>query len=299
VDGNWVFVALTYDAGNGGIAVVQRSGAGYALGRVVPLPLAATGLALTHDGNLLIAAAGAEVYFLDVSANAVTVVGFVSDGASAGSIWASVTADDRWLFVCDETAGQLTVIDLNRARSSGFSQASILGTILVGAEPTAMVFSPDGVWAYTTVQTVSKVLDWPIACTQEGTTDPALVNPQGAVVVFNVALAASNPSVAVTSTGQFVPAGCSPVRLALSPDALTLYVTARNSNQVLALDPAKFATDPMNALTGAAPVGVAPVPLRGSIPARWWWLAIRTASRLSRRMAKPFFSRITIPVRCS
>jgi DNA-binding beta-propeller fold protein YncE len=266
-DGNWVFVALTNDAGDGGIAVVQRSAAGYAMARVVPLPLAATGLALTHDGNLLIAAAGAEVYFLDVSgvstggAGAVTIAGFLSDGASAGSIWASVTADDGWLFVCDETAGQLTVIDVNRALSSGFSQSSIMGTILVGAAPTATVFSHDGVWAYTTVQTVSSYLGWPIACTEEGTTDPTLVNPQGAVVVFNVAVAASNPSLAVTSTSQFVPAGCSPVRLALSPDALTLYVTARNSNEVLALDPSKFATDPMNAVTGAAPVGIAPVPV--------------------------------------
>jgi DNA-binding beta-propeller fold protein YncE len=248
--------------------VPQRSDAKYALSRVVPLPLGATGLALTHDGNLLIAAAGNEVYFLDVGgvsaggSSAVTMVGSLSDGAAAGSIWASVTPDDRWLFVCDETAGQLTVIDLNHARSSGFSQASIRGTIVVGSAPTATVFSPDGVWAYTTIETVSNRLGWPKACIQEGqTADQTLVRPQGAVVVINVALAASNPSQAVASSGQYVPAGCSPVRLALSPDGLTLYVTARNNNEVLALDTTRFATDPMNALMGTAPVGIAPVPV--------------------------------------
>ncbi|MGO9263183.1 MAG: hypothetical protein ACLQU1_43925 [Bryobacteraceae bacterium] len=247
--------------------VVQGSGGRYRLAGVVPLPYAATGIALTHDGNLLIAAAGAEVYFLDVSGvnaggvGAVTVVGFLSDGSGAGSIWVSVTADDSWLFVCDEDSGQLTVINLNIARAHSFSQASIVGTIPLGAAPTSTVFSPDGTLAYTTVLTVSSLLGWPIACTEEGTTDPTLVNPQGAVVVFNVALAVSNPRAAVTQFSQFVPAGCSPVRLALSPDGLTLYATARNSNEILALDTTKFAADPLDAVTATAPVGTAPVPV--------------------------------------
>jgi hypothetical protein len=111
-----VFVALTSAAGNGGIAVVRRSGAGYTLGGVIPLPLGAEGIALTHDGNLPIVTAG------------------------AGSIWASVTPDDEWLFVCDETAKQVTVIDLNLARSTGFSQTSIRGALSVGAEPISIVF---------------------------------------------------------------------------------------------------------------------------------------------------------------
>ncbi len=266
-DGAWVFVGLTYDSGAGGIAVVKRSGAGYAVARVIPLAYAATGLALTHDGNLLIAAAGPEVYFLDLSgvssggASAITAGYSMSDGPNAGSIWVSVTPDDQTLFVCDENTGQLTVIDLKSARLNGFSAASVLGTILLGAAPTATVFSPDGQWAYTTVEVVSSALGWSKTCTQEGSTSPALVNSQGAVVMFNVATAVSQPSQAVTLFGQFVPAGCSPVRLAFSPDGLTLYVTARNNNEVLALDVSKFASDPMHAVIGAAPVGPRPVPV--------------------------------------
>jgi DNA-binding beta-propeller fold protein YncE len=266
-DGAWVFVALTYDFGAGGIAVLQRSGAGYALARVAPLGLAATGIAITHDGNLLMAASGSQVYFLDLSrlnsggAGTVATIGSMSDGSNAGSVWVSVTPDDRALFVCDENTGQLTVIDLNAARSRGFSAGSILGRIPVGVAPTETVFSSDGAWGYTTVESVSSALGWAKMCTQEGSTNPALVNPQGAVVVFNVATAVSRPSQAVISPGQFVPAGCSPVRLVLSPDGVALYVTARNNNQVLALDPSRFSSDPLHAVIATAPVGAAPVPV--------------------------------------
>jgi DNA-binding beta-propeller fold protein YncE len=261
-DGAWVYVGLTNPAGNGGIAVVRKAGAAYALDHVVPLSAAATGLAITHDGSLLVAAAGSLVFFLTVNGGAVTLAGVMSDGVNAGSVWASVTAGDRWVFVCDENTGQLTVIDLNRARANGFAPSAILGTVLVGSAPTATVFSPDGVWAYTTVEIVSNRLGWAKACIQEGqTASQTLVNPPGAVVVIRVSDAVSNPVGALTSAGQFVPAGCSPVRLALSPDGLTMYVTARNSNAVLALDTTKFASDPLHAEIGRTTVGIAPVPV--------------------------------------
>ncbi len=266
-DGKWVYVGLTNDSASGGVAVVQRTGERYALAGVAPLQNATTGLALTHDGTLLIVAAGPEVYFLDVSgvssrgASAVSLIGSISDGANAGSIWVSITPDDHWLFVCDEDTGVLTVIDLTIARPSGFPTSSVVGTIQLGAAPTSIAFSGDGSTAYVTVITVSSFLGWPIICTQEGSTSPALVNPQGAIVFLNVAAAVSHPNQAVTSLGQFVPAGCSPVRAVLSSDGLTLYATARNNNEVLALDPSRFGSDPMHAIIASAPVGAAPVPV--------------------------------------
>jgi DNA-binding beta-propeller fold protein YncE len=81
-------------------------------------------------------------------------------------------------------------------------------------------------------------------------------------VWFNVATAVNHPNQAVTQFSQFIPSGCSPARVVASPDGRTLYATARNNNEVLALDPLKFASNPMNAIVGAAPVGVAPVPVR-------------------------------------
>jgi DNA-binding beta-propeller fold protein YncE len=104
-------------------------------------------------------------------------------------------------------------------------------------------------------------LGWPNACPQEGAnTGPALVNPQGAVAVVGVASATADPH-AAASQAVYVPAGCSPVRLALAHDGKTVYVTARASNQAIALDATKFLSDPLHAMTGAATVGTAPVPV--------------------------------------
>lgn len=266
-DGNFVFVGVAT-----GVAVIERSDAVYRLARVIPLPRSVYGIALTHDGRLLAAAAQdstvAGVYFLDVSgvstrgASAVNVLGFFSDGGQTGAVNVSITANDRWLFVCDESFGQLTVVDLDRVRAGGLGPASITGSIRLRGAPTATVFSPDGVWAYTTIEIVSQSLGWPTDCPLEGQLGTrAPVNPQGAVVVLNVALATTNPAAAAPLASQFVPAGCSPVRLAISPDGGTVYVTARNSNAVFALDTAKFGSDPIHAIIGSAPVGVAPVPV--------------------------------------
>jgi DNA-binding beta-propeller fold protein YncE len=266
-DGGLVFVGLAT-----GVAIIKQSNSGYTLARVVALPRSAYGIALTHDGQLLAVAAQdgsvTGIYFIDVSglaargADAAAVVGFLSEGAHAGAVNLSITADDRWLFVCDESFGQLTIVDLNRVRSGDLGANAIVGTIRLHGAPTATVFSPDGVWAYTTIEMVDSFLGWPKACILEGqNVSQTLVYPQGAVVVINVALATGSPALAAPAAGQFVPAGCSPVRLARSPEGNTLYVTARNSNMVLALDTAKFAFDPMHALTGSALVGVAPVPV--------------------------------------
>jgi DNA-binding beta-propeller fold protein YncE len=267
-DEAWVFVGMVGDSSPaGGIAMIELGNGGYALRRVISLSNAATGLAITREGDLLIVAAGAEVYFFDVSglatggADAVFLAGSISDGGGAGSIWASVTADDRTLFICDEDSDQITVVNLAAARTNGFTPNSILGTIRLGASPTSIAFSSDGSTAYVTVLWVANQLGWPLACPAEGSTSPALVNPQGAVVSFDVATATSHPSQAVTEYSQFVPARCSPVRVVASPDGRTLYATARNNNEVLALDPSRFASDPMNAIVGTAPVGVAPVPV--------------------------------------
>lgn len=58
-----------------------------------------------------------------------------------------------------------------------------------------------------------------------------------------------------------IPAGCSPVRMAILPDGSRIYVTARNANAVLAFDAAKLVSDEKNASVGIAQVGAAPAPI--------------------------------------
>jgi DNA-binding beta-propeller fold protein YncE len=263
-DGCHIFVSLMGDGSgkNAGIAVLDRTGGRIGLLRVVPLKSPPTGLALTHDGKLLIAAAGDGPVFLDVermvSGGANPVLGSFSDGAGPGSIYANVSPGDELLFVSEERAHAITVIDLKRARG-GYKSNAIIGKIPVGNAPIALTFSPDGKWLYTTSEGALADWHWPNACKPEGRGETArITRPEGAIIVVNVARAATDPAHAVAGR---VPAACSPVRMAISPDGGLIYVTARNSNAVLAFDAAKLLADPTHARLGMAPVGPAPVPI--------------------------------------
>src|SRR5258708_14466846 len=67
-DGCWIFAGMIGQPGKpvSGIAVLRRGGGKIELARTVPLEHGATGIVLTHDGKLLIAAVGAGVGLLDV-----------------------------------------------------------------------------------------------------------------------------------------------------------------------------------------------------------------------------------------
>lgn len=265
-DGCRVFVSLMGDNSgkNSGVALLTRGQGRTELLRVVPLKSPATGLALTHDGKLLIATAGDGPVFLDVdrmaSGISSPILGSFSDGAHSQSVYANVSPGDKLLFVSEERAHSITVIDLARARSNGYKPDAIIGKIPVANAPIALTFSPDGKWLYTTSQGALPDWHWPKACKPEGS-DPAtaqITNPEGAVIVVDVARASTNPEQSVVAR---IPAGCSPVRMAITPDGARIYVTARNSNAVLAFDTAKLLSDPGHARVGTAQVGSAPVPI--------------------------------------
>jgi DNA-binding beta-propeller fold protein YncE len=264
-DGNWVFVSLLggRDASTG-IAVLQHYRGQFKLKRVIPLQDGAAGLVLTHDGNALIAAAGDSVVVLDtgtmILGSGDPVIAKFSDGDRAGSIYVNVTADDKLLFVSDEGAQTITVVDLPRVRSSGYDAAAVLGKIPVGLAPIALTFSPDDRWLYTTSEGASPDWGWPSTETPEGPnrgrTDEKV--PPGAVVVIDVAKARTDPAHSVVAR---VPAGASPVRMTISPDGRFIYVTARGSNAVLMFDAAKLITDSEHSRLATVTVGASPVPL--------------------------------------
>jgi DNA-binding beta-propeller fold protein YncE len=264
-DGCWLFVSLTSSnpRSANGVAVLSRRGGRINVERVFPVEAEPTGMTMTHDGKLLVVADGDYVVFMDVARmtsgrGGDPILGYISDGASSGSVYANTTTDDRLLFVSDEQAQAVTVINLQKARAEGFKETAIVGRIPVGVAPIALTFSTDGRWLYTTSQRAPESLKWPIECKPEGA-DPATAQPrfpQGAIHVVDVAKAATDPANSVAANVQ---AGCSPVRLAISPDGSRAYVTARNSNALLAFDTAKFHTDASAARVGTVPVGSAPV----------------------------------------
>lgn len=263
-DGCWIFVTVgsSNPRSANGVAVLRRGGGAIELQRVAPVEPGATKLVMTHDGKLLIAADDEFVTFLDVarliSGQGDPILGYFSDARFAGSVYVNVTRDDKLLFVSDENVETITVIDLMKARAGNFQADSILGKIPVGNAPIALTFSPDEKLLYTTSQLAPKSLNWPKSCKPEGQ-DPATAKieyPFGAVIVVDVAKAAVDPAKSVVAS---VPAGCSPVRAVLSPEGATLYVTARNSDALLALSTAKMLSDPEHAITGTVPVGRSPV----------------------------------------
>jgi len=261
-DGCWLFTAVSSSSPKSpnGVAVFSRKGGKITLKRVVPVETGPAGIALTHDGKLMVAADDAYVVFLDVArmiaGKGDPILGWIDNGPNSGSVYVNTSPDDELVFVSDENAQRITVIDLKKARAGGFKQDAIIGKIPVGNAPIALTFSPDGRWLYTTSQGVPETLKWPLVCKPEGNPDGKQRFPEGAIYVVDVAKARTDPAHAVAAT---VPAGCSPVRLAITLDGARAFVTARNSNAVLAFDTAKLVTDPKHARIGEVPVGSSPV----------------------------------------
>ena len=263
-DGCWLFVSVTSSnpKSSNGVALLRRADGRLTLTKVFPVEASPTGMVITHDGKLLIVADDEYVVFMDVmrltSGHGDPILGYISDGRFSGSVYANVTPDDKFLFVSDENTEKISVINLAKARAEGFKETATVGTIPVGMAPIALTFSPDGKWLYTTSQIAPKSLNWPVACKPEGS-DPATSKEeyaQGAIIIVDVAHAQTDPAKSIVSN---VPAGCSPVRLAISPSGDRVYVTARNSNSLLTFDTNAMRSDTEHAQLGKVPVGSSPV----------------------------------------
>jgi DNA-binding beta-propeller fold protein YncE len=182
----------------------------------------------------------------------------------------NVTADDKTLFVSDESRQGIKVINLDRIRSLGSDAAvnlkrfnandtgdAIVGVIPTGVAPIALTFSKDQKWLFTTSEVAAEDWHWPATLDAEGGNEGGKV-PEGAVVVIDVSIARTNPAVSVVGR---VPAGGSPVRSDISPDGRRLFVTSRNGNNLLAFDTIDLIKRPAQAKPARIPVGPSPVPV--------------------------------------
>ena len=260
-DGCWLFVSLTQPRPE--VAVIARSNGGLSLKRVVSLPGWPMGMVLTHDGKLLIVADGPNVVFLDVArlttGNSNPVLAY-SDipGVRPGSIYVSVTADDRYVFVSNEAIGTISVIDLAQTRRSRFAQVRVVGSIGAGVGPLGIAFSSDERFLFATVLTVND-RGWSNRCSPENDPTAAANHPEGAIVVVDMKLATSNPRASVL---RRVPAGCSPTRIVASRETGRVYVTSRGSNELLTFTERELSGSALGLrckrlAVGPSPVGVA------------------------------------------
>jgi DNA-binding beta-propeller fold protein YncE len=253
-DGQWVFAALSGAGDTAGIGVIRRDGADLKLIRMARVNPAPSGIVLTHDGKTLIASNGEGAVFLDVerliSGQGNPEIGALKEPGSTASIYVNVTRDDKTLFISEEAARAITVVDVARR--------SIIGTIPVGNAPIALTFSPDEKRLYTTSQSAAPDWSWPAVCDPENPQGKGPKHPEGAVIVIDVAKARTDPEHSIVTKAH---AACNPVRLAISEKGDRAYVTARKTNAVLAFDTEKLVTDPDHAQVGSVEVGTAPVPI--------------------------------------
>lgn len=268
-DGCWLFVTMPRGNDGGTVAVVRRNEGTLSIARTVELKGNPTAAILTHDGKMLIVADGGYIAFLDaarlISGQGDPVLGYIGSGSAVGFIYVNVTADDKVLFVSAERAASVIAVNLDRVRAGEISDAAVISKLDVGNAPIAVTLSPDGRYLYTTSEVGLPEWKWPEVCKPENAAAargrglarmPPQEHSQGGIVVFDVALALTDPAHAAVSR---VTAGCGTVRLVLSPDGNTAYVSARADNSLLAFDAHRLVTDASHALLGEVEVGVAPV----------------------------------------
>ena len=203
------------------------------------------GVTLTHDGRYLLVASGSGAVVLNAHLAAAgdsrAVIATLTSPGS-GAVEVAVSNDDRYAFVTLETSDEVAVFDLRRALSGRQSQTGLVGIVPLGRAPVGMAVSPDGRWLYATSEAMPG----------------SPLNAPGTLSVIDVAKAETSPRHAVVATAA---AGCSPVRVAVSADGATIWVTARGSNALLGFSAAKLAIDPRHAEIAAIAVGRAPVGL--------------------------------------
>ena len=243
------FVAL-----NTSLGVLNTSAFIPSLIHEIPLPAGALGIALTHNGRHVLVTTFSTALIVVHVAKAVTgspdaVVGVLNGAAAAGdsAIEVTITRDDKFAFVSQEDGsrqtgerGTIEVFELQRPAANGTVSGTYVGYLILGDLVVGTALSSDGRILYATSETASA-----------NTT-------QGTLSVIDVERLKTDPSKALITK---VAAGCGPVRVLVSRDDQVVWVTARESNALLAFDASKLISDQSAALLASVQVGTSPVGL--------------------------------------
>lgn len=243
-DGGWAFVTemAGYQPHTGLVSVLRLTATTARVVRTVTVPGTPFGAALADNARLLVVAnyAGGldllDTHTLEVG-HPDPVTGAL---ASPGGGDAEVAVDGDYAFVTEENSADVAVYHLDRPAPSTSTvrrpPGHLVGTVPVGSRPVGVAFDHHTHTLY--------------VVSQDG--GPS---GQGELTAINTTLAEHHPATAVIGA---VPAGCDPVRVALSPHRPLAWVTDRGADSVLA-----FRLDPHQGtpatLVGAARVGPAPV----------------------------------------
>lgn len=242
-DAKWSFVAFAANQ----VEVLSDATGTPAPARVVDVaPRLFAGASMTPDGRYLLVAGRPGAYVLSAKRleqglpRPVVGVLAVPNAVVAGEPIEVITSPDgRYAFVSVEDSDEIAVFDLHAAIAHGFDQSAFVGAILLGRAVVGMAVSPNGKLLY-------------------ATSERAADGNQGSLSVINLRDAETRPDEAIQTN---VSAGCGPVRVAVSPDGSTVWVTARGSDALLGFSAAALLRHPSRALRADVPVGEAPVGL--------------------------------------
>lgn len=259
-DSCWLFVSVERGRSRGSIAVLRNQDGHFGLDHQIELAQNVFGESISHDGRLLIVAAGSETAVFDVAAlehgDAKPLLGMLDNGRDAGAIYTEITSDEQLLFVSDENEKKISVFDLGALRSQNSYHGSEIGHVPMGNSPVGMALSPDGHWLFATSE-VGPTTSRQATCDPE--TRGERKHAQGLLLIVDVSKARKDPAHALA--GAF-PAGCNPVRVASSPDGKHVWVTSRGDGKLarFSMDTWLNGSKTIGSVTfaiGASPVGVA------------------------------------------
>ena len=237
------------DEVDGHVAVLSDSGLHPRVVRVIAVAGDAVGNSLTRDGRYLLIADGSDgadvlsVARAEAGARGAVLGTLGKPRGGRGAIEVTSSPDGHFAFLSIEDADRIAVYDLGSALADRFKEAASVGSVVLGRAVVGMAVSPDGQWLY---------------ATSELAAGASAAGGGGTLSVISVSQAERDPARAVVAT---VPAGCSPVRVAVSPEGRLVWVTARESDELLAFSASELRRDPMHALLAAVRVGEAPVGL--------------------------------------
>jgi serine/threonine protein kinase/DNA-binding beta-propeller fold protein YncE len=228
-DGQYSFVTT------GNAVAVLRAGSGLApsLVRTITVHGADKGLALTPDGRFLVVADGSGAVIINVAAAedgaAGPVAGSLTSPAGSGAVEVLISADGKFAFVTLQNSARMAVFNLGAGLAQGFGPADFVGYVPLAAQPVGMA-SYDA-WLYVT-------------------------SLAGTLAVVSISKAETSPAHAVVAT---VRAGCGAARALIADSGKVVWVTARQSDALLAFSTARLLTDPKHALLAKVMVGEVPL----------------------------------------
>jgi DNA-binding beta-propeller fold protein YncE len=236
----FAFVSFT----NGHLAVMSTAKPTPSTLSTDQVPGGSLGEALTPDQSHLVVSGGSGLTVFRVSdleqGGTATPLGSLTSPGQKHAVEVAVTPDGRFALVTYQTTSHIGVFNLQRALSSGFGPADLVGLIPVAPQPIGITLSPDGRYAYVT-------------SAGQGNSSAG-----GGLSIVDVRTAEAHPAAAVVKT---VAVGCGPSRVITSADGRQVWVTAANSNALLGFSAAKLLRDPQHALLARQAVGAVPLGL--------------------------------------